>query len=450
MPRTTWTSRSLRFWVGLGMALAVLPLCLSAVGGYILLRHGVIAGFQDVASRQRYQIEPTQRLRLLLWEALVPVDDFVDEGEPQQPQAYRALRERIETAFAELDRGLRAEAEPLDLVHRAHEDWNAADALATEVLSARRAPGDEKIAAIMDRFHGQVESAVDRLGSVNDDLGTDLRADHDAALLSVERSEWLLGIAAFVSGLLILLGVFTIGRMMAVSVDRLVLGAARFAAGDRDHRIDVEVPPELRRVADEFNRMIVRIHRAEEALSNLARRDGLTGCLNRRAFDEALVESMARSQRLGEPVALLMIDIDHFKRVNDVHGHLVGDELLASVANTLVSDVRVFDKAFRIGGEEFAVLLSSVTAEDAVAIAERLREFISAKRILSDGQEISATVSIGVAVAARMSSTSAFVGAADAALYRAKNEGRNRVVLDGVRASPSGASTTEDVGQAVA
>ena len=429
MIQPQWTGRSLRFWIALGMTLAVLPLVLSAAGGYLLLKHGVILGFQDVAARQRFQVEPTQRLRLLLWDAVPPVDEFVDEGDPSRSAAYRTIRQQIEASFASVHTAMHSEPAPASIVDRAREEWSAADTLATQIISARHKPGDPHTAEVMDEFDGHIAAAVDRLGAVSDALAADIRADHDGALLAFERSEWLVGIAAAVSLLMILAGVLLIGRMMTVSVDRLVAGAGRFAAGDREHRIEIQVPPELRKVADEFNRMIVRIHKAEEALANLARKDGLTGLSNRRAFDEALREAISRVQRSGEEVAMLLLDVDHFKKVNDTHGHLIGDEVLRSIAETLARDVRLFDGVFRFGGEEFAVILYGADVPNAAAIAERLREATAAKVVTAGSERITATVSIGVAAASKSSTPESLVADADAALYRAKSEGRNRVVL---------------------
>jgi diguanylate cyclase (GGDEF)-like protein len=223
-------------------------------------------------------------------------------------------------------------------------------------------------------------------------------------------------------------GVVTIGRIMSSSVDRLVAGAEHFAAGDRDHRIDVQVPPELHSVAQEFNRMIVRIHESEAVLADLAHRDALTKLLNRRAFDDSLAELFARMERLGEPGSLLMIDIDHFKGINDAYGHAAGDDVLRAVARTMVADVRLVDRVFRVGGEEFAVILAGAAGAAAEATAERIRLAAAAERIAVKGGEVSITISVGVATAAEGSGRTALVEAADGALYRAKAEGRNRVV----------------------
>lgn len=431
------TGGSLRFWVGVGMTLAVLPLATSAVLGFLIVHRGVIGSFDDVAARQRHQIAPTQRLRLSIWDTVAPVDETLEEGDATRVAAYRNLRVKIESDFAELHGALESEPEARSLVERARASWTEADRLATEGTSLHRSPGDPRGAELLDRFHGEVEAAVDTLGAVYTDLSADVREDHDHALLAYERSEWVAGIAAGISLVTILVGVLTIGRIMRGSVDRLVEGAERFAGGDREHRIEVRVPPELHRVAQEFNRMIGRIRESELALSDLARRDALTQLYNRRAFDEALEEVTARMKRFGEPTSLLTLDLDHFKRINDAHGHAAGDETLRSVARTLTSALRPFDRAYRIGGEEFSVLLPGTEASAAGIVAERLRQAMETQAVSADGEEIEVTVSIGVATFSEDLETQTVLEAADAALYRAKEGGRNRIVVDGESDPPT-------------
>jgi diguanylate cyclase (GGDEF)-like protein len=428
--KVAWKTKSFRFWLTAGLILAILPLAASAMLGHILIKRGVIAPFADVADRQRFELAPAWRLRTALMDAVVPIDEFVDDGDPTQPPAYRLLRERIEAEFADLHNRLRDEPEPRTLLERSRADWTAADAVATEVLSVRRAGGDPRGVELMERYHGMMRSAVDKLSAVSADLETDVMRDHEEALLFYERSDWIAGIAAAVSLLAIIGGVMTIGRVMSGSIDRLVAGAERFAAGDRAHRIDIEIPPELQSVAKEFNRMIVRIHESEEALTDLAHRDALTKLPNRRAFEDGLREMFARMDRLGESGALLMIDVDHFKQINDVHGHSAGDDVLRAVARTMASDLRLLDHVFRVGGEEFAAILTGANMASVQTTAERLRQALAGVRVAVEGVEIAVTVSIGVAMAAAGAAPSALVAAADKALYRAKKEGRNRVAVD--------------------
>jgi diguanylate cyclase (GGDEF)-like protein/PAS domain S-box-containing protein len=158
--------------------------------------------------------------------------------------------------------------------------------------------------------------------------------------------------------------------------------------------------------------------------------DHLTGIANRRRFFQAAELELDRWNRLPRPLTLLVIDADHFKKINDTWGHASGDAVLRNLAQTLVSCVREIDVVARIGGEEFAVLLPSTDMAGALALAQRFRQMVEAQRIDVDGNLIGYTVSIGVAsMKEGLSGLDALLKEADGALYAAKRDGRNRVVL---------------------
>jgi diguanylate cyclase (GGDEF)-like protein len=165
-------------------------------------------------------------------------------------------------------------------------------------------------------------------------------------------------------------------------------------------------------------------------LQHLATHDPLTDLLNRRAFADAAGMQINAAARLKQPVAFLMLDIDHFKSINDTYGHGAGDQVLSKLAASMRSGLREEDVLGRLGGEEFAVLLAGCTSEQATVIAERVRTVFATTIVdLYDGRRVSATVSIGLAVAETApSSIEPLMMAADKALYAAKSVGRNRVV----------------------
>ena len=173
------------------------------------------------------------------------------------------------------------------------------------------------------------------------------------------------------------------------------------------------------------------LREANEELERLVNTDALTGLANRRRFMAALDTEIERAQRYGRRFAVIFLDLDHFKRVNDSHGHAAGDEVLRVTGEVLREVSRDIDLAARLGGEEMAVLLPETGPEGAAAMAERLRHGVARKRFMSpSGTAFSVTTSAGVAVfEPGMGGAEALLHAADEALYVAKEAGRNRVVV---------------------
>jgi diguanylate cyclase len=178
-------------------------------------------------------------------------------------------------------------------------------------------------------------------------------------------------------------------------------------------------------------RLVRTVSRQNERLAQLNRIDALTGLLNRGSWEDRVMEILRRHQRLGLPAALLMIDIDHFKRINDEHGHLTGDEVIRSVARIIRRCIRDVDVPGRYGGDEFAIVLVQTDVETARIIAERIRLTVLAGE--PDGIPVSmSTVSIGIATNADdMNDVRAWVKRADVALLEAKANGRDRVAVAG-------------------
>ncbi len=167
-----------------------------------------------------------------------------------------------------------------------------------------------------------------------------------------------------------------------------------------------------------------------EVIYQLMTSDGLTQAHNRRYFNAALVREISRGARYRRPLALVLFDIDHFKHINDEHGHLGGDEVLRQLSGRVLRSVRSEDTFARIGGEEFAVLAPEGTREGATMLAERLRVLIADKPVPFEDQAISVTCSFGVAyiVPKRDTTSDELYAIADERLYRAKEQGRNCIV----------------------
>lgn len=198
-----------------------------------------------------------------------------------------------------------------------------------------------------------------------------------------------------------------------------------------DSDVEIEALKLRLRVVEKQNADLLLRNRALAEASSL---DPLTGLYNRRFVLDSLEAEMNRAVRSGAPVSVLMLDLDHFKSVNDNHGHAAGDLVLRLVGSVLKENCRVYDVPARYGGEEFCLLLPDTAVENSITVAERIRTRLESKSIAyRDGSTLRITASIGVAALDENDSGEAFghsalIDRADRALYAAKNRGRNRVV----------------------
>ena len=207
-----------------------------------------------------------------------------------------------------------------------------------------------------------------------------------------------------------------------------IAGLVRFAA-ERDSRVR-ELEERLSNVESANVDLLLK----NDALSEISARDALTGLYNRWYVMEKIDSEMNRSLRHGCPVSLIMLDIDHFKRVNDSFGHSAGDRVLRSVGQVLRDSCRIYDVAGRYGGEEFCVVLPETKVGNTTVVAERIRERLAASRFDVGADSVVVTASIGIAGIDSVESegamsASALIDRADQALYSAKHHGRNRVEM---------------------
>ncbi|TKT80107.1 GGDEF domain-containing protein [Aquamicrobium sp. LC103] len=164
-----------------------------------------------------------------------------------------------------------------------------------------------------------------------------------------------------------------------------------------------------------------------QTLEYAALTDGLTGMQNRRFFDDALREYIEEFRKIDKPVGLMVLDLDHFKLVNDTHGHDVGDQVLKAVANCLKDMTRYHDVVARLGGEEFAIVTPNMDDEALTKLAERIRKAVSALTVTAGNVRIKVTTSVGLAVWDRRETAEELYRRADRQLYEAKRLGRNRI-----------------------
>jgi diguanylate cyclase (GGDEF)-like protein len=177
-------------------------------------------------------------------------------------------------------------------------------------------------------------------------------------------------------------------------------------------------------------RLLITQHRlllAKEALRREAARDGLTGLWNHKSILEILDRELLRAERDGQPVGLIMADVDHFKTINDSRGHAAGDAVLRIIASAVAAVVRPYDSVGRYGGEEFLIVAPGCGLTETWELAERVRAHVAACSIVVGGSKVQVSLSLGVTSGQLASDSEKLLRASDQALYRAKNNGRNRV-----------------------
>ncbi len=334
------------------------------------------------------------------------------------------------------------------LVHRRH-------GLLTQLGAAGHVQGAEWIADRLTRVDADLDQRMARTRSLSLRLSSFVhreimasRRDTRSQVASLDDQTALM--AAMVWGLgavtvLLVMPFFWIfvGLRIVRRLGELAQAARAVADGSRESRLPPASRDEMgdlrdalvlaRQAMRDLAQTNARLRAREQELRHLAISDPLTGAANRRRFNEVAQAEIERARRQDLPLALLMIDLDHFKAINDRHGHTVGDTALIATTTLINAMLRGHDLLARFGGEEFVVLLPGSPLEGAAQVAERLREAIAGHSLESaDGESIRWTMSIGVAILGdEHDSLDDLIRRADTALYRAKALGRNRIVPQG-------------------
>lgn len=263
-------------------------------------------------------------------------------------------------------------------------------------------------------------------------MGIDMEAQY------ILREQDALGVAASIAfsisiGLAIILSVVFASRISR-PVGQLTAATRHIANGNLDYTIAIDSGDEIGELAKSFNQMVSSLKESQSRLLKRANTDGLTGLYNHRYFQERLNQELKRAIRYGRPLALIMIDVDGFKTINDTMGHPAGDTILQKIAQTISENIREIDIATRYGGDEFAVILPETDLKEAMQTAERIRTMMDNGN--PDASDIPSqvpvvprvTVSIGVAVCPRHAKQrDSLLAAADIAMYHAKHVSQNAV-----------------------
>ena len=399
----------------------LLPLVGMGLGAFVLLEQA-IQFLDEIEEEASEELLPAARLRQLLSRAYRPVKDYIIHGGQEEREEFLRLAEQIDQAFDEVLSASLDVPEEGDLLLDAQELWANETEVTKEILMLAD-PAEDELAMqkmdIMDDYFDQVLTSVERANVL---MLHEMESYSHVAREYFQRV-YVLAIGAIAIGIVIsIVVVLLIAGSILRPLQTLQTGVRRFGSGSLSHRIG-------QLSTDEFGELALAFDSMADRLEEMAARDSLTRLFNRREFLRYLTAELKRSERYHHSMALLMLDIDHFKSVNDQHGHQVGDEALKAMAARISRSVRSVDHVSRYGGEEIILILPETGRQEALSMANQLRARIENETFqLPGGLEIALTASIGVAVFPTDARTeSQLVAAADAAVYEAKNEGRNCV-----------------------
>lgn len=426
IPRTPNFSLRIRL---LALGAVLVPLLAITLGACYAERR-ITAALDDVIRRSLDEMNLIMHFQKELLILGVGADDVLMHHPHETRLDFDAQIQRVDASLATLLSAAFDAVEEKRLVQDAAQEWRAAQRLILEVRKSPNAPTGPRDDTYMHRFNGHIHRAAGLLDKADElaHVGIE-RSKTEAA--EVLRRMYLLVIGMTLAGMLMILAASAaLTRVVLRPLRILQDGVRRIGAGQLSHRVKVARHDEIGWLAEAFNAMAEQIERDQTQLNEIAVHDSLTGLYNRREFELRLHEEIERAARYRHPLALLLLDIDHFKEINDRYGHQAGDEAMRTIADHLSDVVRPADHVARYGGDEFAILLPETNADSALTLAMRLCELIAAhSALLPQDQPITLTVSIGMAMYPDNAHDSdELVAAADQALYAAKAAGRNRVV----------------------
>lgn len=415
-----------------GLMLAmIVPMVIGAAS--LFLVREVVERFEVAITEGEEKILPAIRLQTLIGIAIMPPNGYLATGDRQEITHFSEAAAAVDSAFGRLAKISFDHQDEKGMVQESLGWWLATRQTALILLGVPEPVGNQEAARLMALMDSQAMEATRSLGAIfsiaQEERKDELRKANEAYRRMI-RWVVFLGAAGMFAGIVL---VFLLDRRLSRPIRALTEGAVRIGEGHLDHRIEVGTGDELEVLAGEFNRMAVILREDQEALKHLAMHDGMTGLLNHREFHRRLSEEFSRAERHRRPLALLMIDVDHFKKFNDTYGHPQGDKLLKLVSEAVKESVRQSDIVARYGGEEFAVLVVETAFPEATALGWRIQKRIhdlgpEMVRLITGADGVPVTVSIGAASYPNDAATAGdLVQLADQMLYMAKKKGRNQV-----------------------
>jgi diguanylate cyclase (GGDEF)-like protein len=426
IPHSLKTSLKTRLLIGIGAMLV--PLVGLGIGSFVCIETAV-KRFEKAATEVDKEMFPLTRLQTLIVQASIPAKDYHYRSDPAERGRFIHLSQEIDNIFADV-LGSPTFGMPQEqvLVRAAQNKWQQARTFSEAIFARSHSMGAPRAVQDMERVEDHTDQAVELLDHaykvVHQELAENLA--HAQAVkwqgLSIVVTSFGLGLGTFA------IASFVLTRSILLPVSVLKEGISRFGEGDLSQRINLTTRDELEEVAVTFNLMASNLEHSQTELKELANMDKLTGLPNRALFMNRLERAVLHAKKRSDYVfAVLFVDLDRFKLINDKLGHMAGDELLIAIARRLMRCVRDEDTIARLGGDEFALLLNDIKdVSQATNIAERIKHELMKPFNLS-GHQVFTSASMGVVLGSKAhGGLDDLLHNADMAMYHAKALGKAR------------------------
>ncbi len=417
-----FTNLSLRTRFLVAMGIVFIPLAVVVLSSGVFLKHAADA-FSRVVEEPVYKLRTTSRLQNQIRSAYALVKNYTSTPRYVLREQFESEAQATEDLFVEILAKPFLEPQEYTLLANARREWRDSIVLANLIFASNTPK------AALYQMDQRVNQIMFTLDQIYDAYYSEISAQRSQ--INETESRILLIIAAAVGFGLIsaVAGALWLARSVLVPLREFEKGMSHFANDNLSYRLNLNNDNEIGRLARDFNTMAERLMEHKVRLEELSSHDGLTGLYNRREFENRLREEVQRARRYSKSLSVMMLDLDHFKSINDRYGHQAGDEALIAVADLIRLNARPMDVVCRYGGEELAVILPETDGSGAGIVAERVRAAVAESlTTTAQGDEIQVTVSIGFATFPQDGDTGAeLVRAADKALYAAKQGGRNLV-----------------------